>query len=102
MEMIRVTAQRVGDNHHPARQRSHGEVPRLLVRAAQVFERQCAAGKNERGVSKGQAVFSLVRLILRFIPLELHRLYRLSIRDAHWSSGASDRPHGSSSPVTDK
>lgn len=49
---------------------AHGEVPRLIVRLAQVFKRQCAPREDEVSVDEVQAVLPAVHLVLRVVPLE--------------------------------
>jgi hypothetical protein len=52
-----------------ARQHSNGEISRLTVRLSLIFERQRRSA-DQRGVSKVQAVFLNVSLVLCFVPLE--------------------------------
>src|SRR6266540_6975159 len=72
-----VASLRVGDDHHASSKRADCQVSGLAVRLLQIFERQYRSGEHEVSVCEIQAVLLSVRPVLRTVPLERHRIYKL-------------------------
>src|SRR5688572_18411216 len=70
-----IASQRVRHDDDPAGQAADGEVPGLAVGLTRIVERQRPSSKDPRHIREIQAVLLLVRLVLRLVPFEPHRIY---------------------------